>query len=112
MLLIYPPKKKEPATAEYVPVPATSQAASLGPAQPAEPVRPDDWPFMEQSGKVLDKLPATWAAYPETEAGMLGIIDMEHNELKKAVITEDKMRELVHLASACLHYWRHLHAAL
>lgn len=73
-----------------------------------EVVRPDDWPFMEQSEKVLANIPDTWKQYPADEAGMMGIINMEHCELKRASTDEDKMHELVHLASACLHMWRML----
>ena len=77
----------------------------------ARDIKPVDWPFMEQSEKVLSDLPTTWKAYPNTEPGMVGIIDMEYAEFKKMESREDKMHELVHLASACLHYWRHLNGA-
>ena len=70
-----------------------------------------DWPFMEQSEKVLSNLPETWRTYPETEEGMTGIIMMEYNELMKKDTRQDRMHELVHLASACLHYWRYLNNA-
>lgn len=72
---------------------------------------PKDWAFMEKSGKVLDNIPETWKAYPATEAGMMGVIDMEYNELKKAMTDKDKSCELVHLASACLRLWRRLNNA-
>lgn len=71
---------------------------------------PEDWEFMEQSGKVLEDPPKTWKAYPNTEEGMMGIIKMEYGELQKAQTVEDKMHELIHVASACLHLWRHYHA--
>ena len=68
-----------------------------------------DWPFMEESGKVLSDLPDTWKAYNlDTIKGRCDVIDMEYNELKKAVSKEEKMHELVHLASACLFLWRKL----
>jgi len=77
--------------------------------------KPADWAFMEQSGEVLKNLPDTWKKYPKNDAGMIAIIGMEYNEFQQTVTEnkprEDKMRELVHLASACLHYWRHLNAA-
>ena len=71
---------------------------------------PDDWPFMEQSGKVLANIPDTWKAYPNTEAGMMDIIKMEFGEVTRAGSPKERMAELVHLASACLHLWRHYNA--
>ena len=68
--------------------------------------RPRDWKFMEQSALTLNKLPETWTAYTSDEGGRMGIIDMEYGELKKAQTKEEKMHELVHVASACLHLWR------
>lgn len=70
---------------------------------------PKDWPFMEQSGEVLADIPQTWRAYPDNEAGRMNIVTMEYNELMKAQTPVDKMHELVHLASACLHLWRLYH---
>ena len=70
--------------------------------------KPKDWPFMEQSGKVLNKMPFTWRQYPKDEDGAMSIIEMEYNELSKAETDEAKMHELVHLASACLYMWRML----
>ena len=70
---------------------------------------PKDWPFMEQSGEVLNALPKTWTAYPDNEAGRTNIVTMEYNEFMKAQTPTDKMHELVHLASACLHLWRLYH---
>ncbi len=100
MLLIYPSAQK------------TEDAT---PKAPAGRALPEDWPFMEQSGTVLESLHDTWKPYPANESGMLGIIGMEYNELQQAVAQKkgraEKMRELVHLASACLHYWRHLNHA-
>lgn len=72
----------------------------------ASNVLPKDWAFMEQSGQVLRNLPATWKAYPDTEEGRMGIVKMEYGELLKAQTTKEKMHELMHLASACLHLWR------
>lgn len=73
----------------------------------ASQAKPEDWPFMEQSGMVLKNHPETWKAYPQTEEGMLGIIKMEYGELMKAATVEDRMHELIHVASACLLLWRH-----
>ena len=73
-------------------------------------VKPDDWPFMEQSEKILADTPDTWKAYPPTEAGMLDIIKMEFGEMTRAGTHEARMTELVHLASACLQLWRHYNA--
>ena len=68
--------------------------------------KPRDWKFMEQSALTLNSLPETWTAYSSDEGGRMGIIDMEYGELKKAKTKEEKMHELVHVASACLHLWR------
>ena len=68
--------------------------------------KPRDWKFMEQSALTLNTLPETWTAYPDNEGGRMSIIDMEYNELKQAKTKEQKMHELVHVASACLHLWR------
>ena len=76
---------------------------------PEQP-KPDDWAFMEQSEQVLSNLPDTWKAYPNTEKGKMDIIAMEYNELKMASTKEEKMHELVHVASACLNLWRCLNA--
>lgn len=76
----------------------------------ASKAKPADWEFMKQSGEVLKELPATWKQYPATEEGMMDIIVMEFGELSKATTKEQKAHELVHLASACLHLWRHYHA--
>ena len=73
--------------------------------------RPRDWKFMEQSALTLNSLPETWTAYPSDEGGRMGIIQMEYGELMKAQTKEEKMHELVHVASACLHLWR-LYAGL
>ena len=72
---------------------------------------PKDWAFMEKSGEVLASMPDTWKAYPDNEAGMMSVIDMEYNELKNAMTDKDKSCELVHLASACLRMWRRLNHA-
>lgn len=68
--------------------------------------KPRDWKFMEQSALTLNSLPETWTAYPSDEGGRMGIIQMEYGELMKAQTKEEKMHELVHVASACLHLWR------
>ena len=68
--------------------------------------KPRDWKFMEQSALTLNQLPETWTAYSSDEGGRMGIIDMEYGELKSAKTKEEKMHELVHVASACLHLWR------
>ena len=73
--------------------------------------KPKDWEFMRQSGEVLRNLPETWTAYASDEGGRMGIIDMEYGELKQAKTKQEKMHELVHVASACLHLWR-LYAGL
>lgn len=70
--------------------------------------KPKDWAFMKQSDEVLREHPATWMAYPNTEAGAKSIIDMEYCEYKGARTLEEYNRELVHLASACLLLWRKL----
>lgn len=70
--------------------------------------KPADWAFMEKSGEILNNLPNTWKQYPPTEAGMVGIIDMEYNEFKNTSTVDEMKQELVHLASACLHLWRKL----
>lgn len=75
-----------------------------------EPEKPKDWPFMEQSGKVLNDIPDTWKAYPDNEKGKMDIIVMEYNELRAAMSDEQKMHELIHVASACLNLWRCLYA--
>lgn len=95
-----------------VPVPHTEEKESTDKEykEAASKALPEDWAFMEQSGKVLEDLPKTWKAYPNTEEGMMGIIKMEYGELQNAQTVKDKMHELVHLASACLHLWRHYHA--
>jgi len=77
--------------------------------------KPKDWAFMEQSGETLRSLPPTWMQYPNTQEGMVKIIEMEYGEVMAA--WKDKMgdkavsHELVHLASACLHLWRRLNHA-
>lgn len=68
--------------------------------------KPRDWEFMAQSAKTLANLPETWTAYASDEGGRMGIIQMEYGELMKAQTKEEKMHELVHVASACLHLWR------
>ena len=68
--------------------------------------KPRDWKFMEQSALTLNNLPETWTAYSTDEGGRMGIIDMEYGELKNAQTKEEKVHELVHVASACLHLWR------
>ena len=73
--------------------------------------KPKDWAFMEESGRVLKSYPNTWLAYPDTEAGVKSIIDMEYCEYKGARTLEEMNRELVHLASACLLLWRKLNHA-
>lgn len=72
---------------------------------------PSDWPFMEESEKVLADIPDTWKQYPDTKEGALSIIDMEYRELKKASTPETLTHELIHVASACLHLWRMMHNA-
>lgn len=67
--------------------------------------KPADYAFMEESEKVLNDIPDTWKAYPQTIDGAMNIISMEYKELQNA---KDKSHELVHLASACLHLWRML----
>ena len=68
--------------------------------------KPRDWKFMEESALTLNSLPETWTAYSSDEGGRMGIIQMEYGELMKAQTKEEKMHELVHVASACLHLWR------
>lgn len=68
--------------------------------------KPRDWKFMEESAKTLNNIPETWTAYSDNEGGRMSIIGMEYNELKQAKTKEEKMHELVHVASACLHLWR------
>lgn len=70
--------------------------------------KPADWPFMEKSGEVLKNMPNTWKQYPATEEGMIGIIDMEYGELKRAATIDDISQELIHLSTACLRLWRKL----
>lgn len=76
--------------------------------------RPNDWSYMEESEKVLNNPPQTWRAYPDSKEGRLGIINMEYQELQNAIVAgksnEEIMKELVHLGTATLHYWRLLHA--
>ena len=66
--------------------------------------RPKDWEFMKTSKEVLENLPVTWKAYPQTIEGAMSIIEMEHKELLAP--NADKCKELIHLASACLYAWR------
>lgn len=68
--------------------------------------KPKDWAYMEASGKVLRDLPETWRKYKQDDAGRMDIIKMEYQELLNAKTDEEISRELVHLGSACLHYWR------
>lgn len=68
--------------------------------------KPRDWKFMEESALTLNNLPETWTAYSTDEGGRMGIIKMEYGELMNAQTKEEKMHELVHVASACLHLWR------
>ena len=100
MLVIYPAKKSEEAVDEKKSLP---------------PVKPEDWAYMKMSSEVLKNPPDTWKVYPDTDEGRRAIIDMEYHELKQArainAPKEDVMRELVHLGSASLHYWRMLNAA-
>ena len=72
---------------------------------------PKDWAFMEKSGKVLADIPETWKQYPDSEAGMMSVIEMEYNELRQATTDKAKSHELVHLGSACLRLWRRLNNA-
>lgn len=69
------------------------------------PVRekPKDWPFMEQSGVLLDRLPAEWGATAD-------IIALEYEKLANAETERQKKVALVRLASACLYEWRKLNA--
>jgi len=73
--------------------------------------KPQDWEFMAQSAKTLANLPETWTAYSSDEGGRMGILQMEYTEFLNANTKEEKMHELVHVASACLHLWR-LYAGL
>ena len=77
--------------------------------------KPKDWAFMEQSGETLRHLPPTWMQYPNTQEGIIKIIEMEYGEVmaawKDKMGTEAVSHELVHLASACLHLWRRLNHA-
>ena len=101
MLVIYPAKKSAEETVKE--------------ENALPPVKPEDWAYMKMSGEVLKNLPDTWKVYPDTDEGRRAIIDMEYHELKQALAInapkEDVMRELVHLGSATLHYWRLLNAA-
>ena len=65
--------------------------------------KPKDYAFMEESEEILKNHPATWNVYPKTVEGAMKIIEMEYTELTKS---KDKSKELVHLATACLHAWR------
>lgn len=67
---------------------------------------PKDWAYMEASGKVLKDLPETWKAYKQDDKGRMDIIKMEYQELLNAKTDEELSRELIHLGSATLHYWR------
>jgi hypothetical protein len=69
--------------------------------------KPKDWKFMKESADVLRNIPVTWTAYPSDEGGRLDIIQMEFTELMQAKTSEARKKELVHLASACLHLWRY-----
>ena len=73
---------------------------------PASKPKPKDWAYMEASSKVLKDLPDTWKAYKQDDAGRMDIIKMEYQELLNAKTDEEISRELVHLGSAALHYWR------
>ena len=68
-----------------------------------------DQAFMEYSKEILNNIPDTWKAYPQTIEGAMSIIDMEHKELLQP--TANKSKELVHLATACLYAWRMLNHA-
>lgn len=117
MLIILP--HSQPTTKDHLPEPLLTKMDQdslepVGPSSitPVEEEKPADWAFMEQSGEVLAHLPVTWSAYPKDARGMADIINMEHSEFQTAfsqnMAKEDQMRELVHLASACLYYWRYL----
>lgn len=93
MLVIYPAKKSEEAVDEKKSLP---------------PVKPEDWPYMAQSGEILRYPPQTWKVYPDDKDGGWAIIEMEFHELmnSKNMTKPDIMRELVHLGTATLALWR------
>ena len=67
-----------------------------------------DKAFMEGCIEVLTNIPETWKKYPDTIEGACKIVDMEANEITRAITKEDKSCECIHLASACLNLWRKL----
>ena len=67
-----------------------------------------DVEYMEKCTEVDQNRPETWKPYKNVP---VAIIDMEYNELKKAVEEKDqKMIEenIYHLSVACLNLWRKL----
>lgn len=68
--------------------------------------KPKDWEFMKKSGEILENPPETWKPYAHNLEGNIDIISMEFSELMKAETREDRMHELIHLATACLRMWR------
>lgn len=68
--------------------------------------KPKDWEFMKKSGEILENPPDTWKPYAHNLEGNIDIISMEFSELMKAETREDRMHELIHLATACLRMWR------
>lgn len=69
-----------------------------------------DAEYMEKCSEVDHNRPETWKPYKNVP---VAIIDMEYNELKRAVEEKDpKMIEenIYHLSVACLNYWRKLKA--
>lgn len=83
----------------FIPIKHTEQSSD----------RPADWPFMEQSGKLLDDLPDTWKAASSDDGGKATIISTEYGEFLNAKTDMQKMKALVRLASACLFMWRSLY---
>ena len=57
-----------------------------------------DREFMEECARIDKHKPSTWIGTP------MEIISMEYQELMK----KPSKKELYHLATACLHAWRHM----
>lgn len=56
--------------------------------------------------EVLERMPYTWSPYLKAPQGLVGIVNMEMGEVKRALEAGDHawiVKEMTHLAAACVH---------
>lgn len=76
----------------------------------SEPME-DCYRIFDKVNAVLEMKPDTWEAYEGTKDGLFNIIRMEYNEFEIACSTgtyHDKLKELIHLASAITHAYEEM----